>query len=53
SMNVVECPEFRELLLYLGDDTIDDDDIPGRTKITKMIEDEAQSCQDKIKASLK
>jgi hypothetical protein len=39
-MNVLECQEFRELLLYLGEDKIDDSDLPHRTKMTLMILEE-------------
>lgn len=35
-MNAVECPEFRDLILYLNDE-ITDSDIPHRTKITEFI----------------
>jgi hypothetical protein len=35
-MNVVECPEFRTLLLYLQEN-LTDNDIPGRTKIRTTI----------------
>ncbi|KAG6864121.1 hypothetical protein C0991_012332 [Blastosporella zonata] len=52
SINVVECPEFQELLVYLGDGNIDDDDIPCRTKITKMIQDAYKDVREKIKEGL-
>ncbi|KAF9510406.1 hypothetical protein BS47DRAFT_1300302 [Hydnum rufescens UP504] len=35
-MNVIECPEFRALLLYLQEN-LTNDDIPGRTKIRSSI----------------
>ncbi|KAF5375704.1 hypothetical protein D9615_009361 [Tricholomella constricta] len=53
SVNVVECPEFRELLDYLGNDKIDDDDIPHRTKIMQMIYDEHQKMRQQIMAELR
>ena len=37
AFNVVECPEFRSLLLYIGEGKIVDKDIPHRTKVTNMI----------------
>jgi hypothetical protein len=40
SMNVLECQEFRELLLYLGEDKIDDSDLPHCTKMTLIIFEE-------------
>ena len=36
SLNVVECPEFRQLLLLLQQD-LQDKDIPRRTKIREAI----------------
>ncbi|KAF4617427.1 hypothetical protein D9613_006423 [Agrocybe pediades] len=36
SLNVVECPELRDLLLYLNFD-LTDRDIPHRTKLTQLI----------------
>lgn len=36
SINVVGCPELRELLLYIGHD-IQDKDIPHRTKLMELI----------------
>jgi hypothetical protein len=36
SLNVVECVEFRRLLLYLRE-TLGEEDIPGRTKIRESI----------------
>jgi hypothetical protein len=36
SINVVECPELRELLLYIGTD-LQDRDIPHRTKLSELI----------------
>lgn len=36
-MNVIECPEFRALLVFLGQGTISDKDIPGRTALTAAI----------------
>ncbi|KAF5372361.1 hypothetical protein D9615_009320 [Tricholomella constricta] len=53
SLNVVECPELRELLNYLGNDKINDDDIPHRTKITQMIYDEHQKMRQQIMAELR
>lgn len=40
SINVLECPEFRELLLYIGEDNLDEHDLPHRTKATMMILEE-------------
>jgi len=40
SINVLECPEFRELLLYIGENKLDEDDLPHRTKATIMILEE-------------
>lgn len=36
SIYSIECPEFRELLMYLNPD-LDDEDIPHRTKLTEEI----------------
>jgi hypothetical protein len=36
SVNIVECPELRDLLLYLNED-LEDSDIPHRTKLTELI----------------
>lgn len=36
AMNVVDCPEFRELLLYIGLE-LEDRDIPHRTKLSELI----------------
>lgn len=52
-MNVVECPELRELLVYIGNDTIDDDDILHRTKITQMLFEEHQAMRQQIMAELR
>lgn len=49
----MECPEFRELLLYLGDGKIDDTELPHRTKITQMILDEYRKEYNKAKDDLK
>jgi hypothetical protein len=35
-MNAIECPEFRNLLLYLQE-SLTDNDIPGCTKIRMSI----------------
>lgn len=35
-MNAIECPEFRDLILYLNSN-LTDADIPHRTKITEYI----------------
>lgn len=35
-MSVVECPEFRDLLLYLNSD-LGEHDLPHRTKLTELI----------------
>lgn len=37
SIHVLECPEFRELMLYLGTEKIEDKDLPHRHKMTDMI----------------
>ncbi|THH15387.1 hypothetical protein EUX98_g9474 [Antrodiella citrinella] len=37
SINVVEAPRFRKLLLFLGSDRISDKDIPHRDKVTSTI----------------
>ncbi|KAG2053953.1 hypothetical protein BDR06DRAFT_1051775, partial [Suillus hirtellus] len=37
SFNVVECPEFWELLLYLGEGKIQDKNLPHCMKLTEMI----------------
>lgn len=34
----MECPEFRDLLLYVSQGDLSDNDIPHRTKITEEIE---------------
>ncbi|KAF5383852.1 hypothetical protein D9615_003798 [Tricholomella constricta] len=44
---------IRELLDYLGNDKINDDDIPHRTKITQMIYDEHQKMRHQIMAELR
>jgi hypothetical protein len=36
SINVVDCPELRELLLFIGTE-IEDYDIPHRTKLSELI----------------
>lgn len=33
----MDCPEFRDLLLYVSQGLLDDCDIPHRTKITEVI----------------
>lgn len=38
SLNVVECQELRDLLLYLNTD-LSENDIPHRTKLTRVIFD--------------
>lgn len=53
SFNVVECPEFRELLLYLGEGKIQDKNLPHRTKLTEMILNEFRTEYCKIKDDLK
>ena len=40
AFNVVECPEFRSLLLYIEEGKIVDKDISHRTKVTNMIHEE-------------
>ncbi|KAF9463607.1 hypothetical protein BDZ94DRAFT_1128067, partial [Collybia nuda] len=40
-------------LVYIGNDTIDDDDIPHRTKITQMIFEEHQAMRQQIMAELR
>jgi hypothetical protein len=37
-LNVVECPEFRDLLAYISTH-IEDEDIPQRTKLRSIIMD--------------
>jgi len=37
SINVIDNPHFRELLLYLGQGCITDGEIPGRTHLTQSI----------------
>jgi hypothetical protein len=53
SFNVLECPEFRALLLYLGDGKMDDTDLPHRTKMTQMVLDEYRKEYNKTKSDLK
>lgn len=36
SINVVDCPELRDLLLYIGTE-LEDGDIPHRTKLSGLI----------------
>ncbi|KAJ3535357.1 hypothetical protein NM688_g6991 [Phlebia brevispora] len=36
SFNCVECPEFREMILYLSSD-LGDEDLPHRTRLTELI----------------
>ena len=36
-MNVADCPELRDLLLFIGSDVLVDSDIPHRTKLTGLI----------------
>ena len=38
SINVVECPEFRDLILYASDH-LQDIDIPHRTMLTELIKE--------------
>jgi len=40
SINVLESPEFQELMLFLGDGKLEDKDLPHRTKMTKIILEE-------------
>lgn len=40
SINVLESPEFRELMLFLGDGKLEDKDLPHPTKMTKTILEE-------------
>ena len=40
SINVLESPEFRELMLFLGDGKLKDKDLPHRMKMTKTILEE-------------
>lgn len=37
AVNLMDCPEFRDLLLYVSQGLLDDCDIPHRTKITEVI----------------
>jgi len=53
SFNVLECPEFRELLLYLGDGKIDDSNVPHRTKVTQMVLDTYHKEHSNIKVDLR
>jgi hypothetical protein len=53
SFNVLECPEFRDLLLYLGDGKISNADVPHRTKLTQMVLEEYWREYNKIKEDLK
>lgn len=51
-MNVVECPELRALLLYLGT-KLSDKDIPHRTKLASMIVERYRQEHEKLIADLK
>lgn len=55
SINVVESPEFRKMMLCLGDGKLNDDDLPKRAAITAMILDthkeEIKKTGDDMKAS--
>jgi len=51
SINVVECPEFRKLLLVLRED-MNDADIPHRTKVRELIIKTWAIWFDKLKAEL-
>jgi len=53
SINVVECPEFWELLLYLGDGKLTDKDIPHCTKITTLILDTYKKEMEQTKEEMK
>lgn len=44
--NVLECKEFRDILLYLREDKIDDSDLPHCTKMTQMILEEFKATMD-------
>lgn len=37
SMNIMDCPEFRDLLLYISQECSEDEEIPHRTKLTELI----------------
>jgi hypothetical protein len=52
AFNVVECPEFRKFLLYIGDGKIVDKDIPHRTKVTNMIHEEYKNEYQMLKGDL-
>jgi hypothetical protein len=51
-MNVVECLELQELLVYIGNNTNNNDDISHQTKITQMIFEEHQAMWQQIRAEL-
>ncbi|KAG2356415.1 hypothetical protein BDR07DRAFT_1300624 [Suillus spraguei] len=53
SFNVVEYPEFCDLLLYLGKGNIQDKNLPHHTKLTEMILKEFQTEYHKVKTDLK
>lgn len=36
-MNVMQCPEFRDLLLYISQGYLEDEEIPHQTKVTELI----------------
>lgn len=36
-MNVMDCPEFRDLLLYISQGYLEDEEIPRQTKVTELI----------------
>lgn len=46
-MNIVECPEFRALLLFMRE-SLRDDEIPHRTKMRKSIIQEFQHYYGKL-----
>ncbi|KAG5636164.1 hypothetical protein DXG03_005096, partial [Asterophora parasitica] len=52
AMNVFDCQEFWDILLYLGGDKINDKDLPHCTKMTKMILEEFWQEQKKIHKEL-
>lgn len=41
ALNSIECPEWRDLMLYLGQDYITEEDLPHRSKLKKLITREA------------
>ena len=50
---MLECPEFRELMLFLGQDHINDDNIPHRNSLTRQILEEYKKEQIGIMDDLK